>query len=232
MSPRELVYLHGFASSAQSSKAAYLAARAREAGLRFDAPDLNGPDFATLTISRMIEQTRRRLAKGPRRPVTLIGSSLGGLVALFAAPPAKSGSAGAVDSLVLMAPAVDLVSGLAAHFGPERMREWERTNRLEVFHYAEQALRTLEWGFFADARQYDPWAVEPGVPTLVFQGRHDETVDAGTVERWAAGRANVSLRMLADGHQLHDSFDRMWDEIRRFLPADAPEARAQGAPNR
>jgi hypothetical protein len=219
MSLRELVYLHGFASSAQSSKAAYLAARAREAGLAFRAPDLNEPDFATLTISRMVDQTRQLLEQGSPRPVTLVGSSLGAVVALVVAAEQPTSPGGVVDSLVLMAPAVDLVPGLAAHFGPERMREWERTNRLEVFHYADQRTRVLEFGFYADARLHDPWALEPRVPTLVFQGSRDETVDAGAVQRWAAGRRNVSLRLLEDGHQLLDSLDEMWGDVQRFVPS-------------
>ena len=229
MSPRELVYLHGFASSAQSSKGAYLAARAGEAGMGFQAPDLNDPDFATLTISRMVEQTRRRLADGPPRPVTLIGSSLGAVVALLVGARTPDASAGAVDSLVLMAPAVDLVPGFTQHFGAERMREWERTNRLDVYHYAEQRMRALEWGFFDDARRHDPWTIDLPVPALVFQGSRDETVDAGAVQRWASGRANVSLHMLEDGHQLLKSLDVMWDRIRRFLPAGAPAVDPSGA---
>ena len=42
---RQIVYLHGFASSARSSKAVWFAERAREAGVGFVCPDLNLPDF-------------------------------------------------------------------------------------------------------------------------------------------------------------------------------------------
>ncbi len=52
---------------------------------------------------------------------------------------------------------------------------------------------------------------------LVFQGRRDESVDPAMVERWAAGRPNVDLRMVDDDHQLSSSMDLIWNETRRFL---------------
>jgi pimeloyl-ACP methyl ester carboxylesterase len=222
MSARRLVYLHGFASSAQSSKGTYLAAKAASEGMRFEAPDLNAPDFSTLTISRMIGQVSALLAAGAGGPVTLIGSSLGAIVALFtAAELVRGNEASSVDTLVLMAPAVDLVPGLTSHFGDAGLREWERTDRLDVFHYGDEAMRPLRWAFFADARAYDPWTVDPPVPTLVFQGTHDEVVDASAVERWCAGRQRVTLHLVDDGHQLRASLDAMWQAIRRFVQVPA-----------
>ncbi len=222
MTRRRLVYLHGFASSARSSKATYLASRAGPEGLTVHAPDLNAPDFETLTMSRMIEQVRQDLDAGSEEPVTLVGSSLGALVALFAADAlVRDRHPRAPDSLVLMAPAVDLVPGLTELFGPTGLAEWERTGRYDVFHYGDGAMRTLGWSFFADVRGYDPWAVATPLPTLVLQGTRDELVDADRVRRWAAGRANVTLRTFDDGHQLLASLDAMWEEMRRFLTVSA-----------
>ena len=48
---------------------------------------------------------------------------------------------------------------LEEEFGPDRMREWETSDRLDVFHYGENATRALGWGFMADARRYDAFAV-------------------------------------------------------------------------
>ena len=69
-----VIYLHGFASSSQSGKATYLGQRLRAKGVKYAAPDLNLPDFSTLTVTRMIEQTHALIANEPE-PVTLIGSS-------------------------------------------------------------------------------------------------------------------------------------------------------------
>ena len=63
------IYLHGFASSSHSGKATYLGSRLRARGVDFQAPDLNLPDFTTLTVTRMLEQTRA-LIEGAAAPVT------------------------------------------------------------------------------------------------------------------------------------------------------------------
>ena len=44
-----VVYLHGFASSAQSSKAQFFAGKFAELGIPLVTPDLNAPDFGTLS---------------------------------------------------------------------------------------------------------------------------------------------------------------------------------------
>jgi len=60
--PVTVFYLHGFASSAKSTKAAYFADRLREHGMTLRCPDFNDPEFATLTLSRMIDQLGSELA--------------------------------------------------------------------------------------------------------------------------------------------------------------------------
>jgi uncharacterized protein len=46
-----VVYLHGFASSPQSSKARYFADKFAQAGVAFEAPQLDQGEFPKLTIS-------------------------------------------------------------------------------------------------------------------------------------------------------------------------------------
>jgi pimeloyl-ACP methyl ester carboxylesterase len=219
---RHAVYLHGFASSPRSSKATWFVRRAREAGWLATAPDLNLPDFESLTISRMIEQVDGLLRALPDGPVVLAGSSLGGMVALHAAAARRSSPDAArhpIQKLVFLAPAFDLIASLEAEFGPAALDEWRRTDALPVFHYADQRTRKLRWGFFEDARRYDAFAVDLDVPTLVYQGRRDSAVNPGMVERWAASRASVTLHMLDDDHQMLASLDPMWEGIQEFLGA-------------
>ena len=58
-----ILYLHGFASSARSTKAGYLGERLRERGVALHCPDFNEPDFATLTLTRMLNRIGAELAQ-------------------------------------------------------------------------------------------------------------------------------------------------------------------------
>src|SRR5258706_16379844 len=100
-----VVYLHGFASSPQSSKARFFAGKFAEAGVAFEAPQLDRGGFSNLTVSGQmlvisdaVAAHREKLAKG--EPLVLMGSRLGGyLAALYGGRHPT-----AVDCLVLVAP--------------------------------------------------------------------------------------------------------------------------------
>src|SRR5204863_8387105 len=78
-------YLHGFAPSAKSTKAHYFADRLRGHGVTLRCPDFNEPDFATLPLTRMLGELQRQLEEAGDRPAAVIGSSLGGTLAILAA---------------------------------------------------------------------------------------------------------------------------------------------------
>lgn len=211
-----LFYLHGFASSPASGKAAYLRERLAGLGFVLHAPDLNEPAFATLTVSRMIDQVRRAMAAQPPGPVALVGSSLGGFVALHAAAR-HDDEAHPIARLVLLAPAVDFASGRDGWLSPAEIEEWRRTDRREVFHYAEGRACELHFALYEDGHRYDAFDADFSVPTLVFQGRRDTIVDPSRVEAWARPRRNVTLRMLDDDHQLQGHLELIWRESAAFL---------------
>ena len=207
-------YLHGFASSPKSTKVAYFAERFREHDVELRVPDFNQPDFSTLTLTRMLQQLGAELAGGA--PAALIGSSLGGTLAILAA----SAHARLVDRLVLLAPAVMFAKPGHHLLPPERIEEWRRRGALPFFHYADNAERELRFTFYEDSLQYDPFNAPFHQPTLVFQGLRDASVDPRTVEAFAKTRPNVTLALLDDDHQLIASLPRMWTDIRAFLGVD------------
>ena len=207
------VYLHGFASSPSSSKATRFGWELAALGVPFACPDLNEPDFSTLTVTRMLQQTAA-VIDGASVPVALIGSSLGAFVALHAAAAAGPGK---VDRLILMAPALDFGGNRLRQLGDVGIEEWRKSGKLRVHHYASGQPRDVGFELFEDAAQYDAFTVDLELPILAFQGRQDASVDPKMVERWAATRPSVDLRLLDDDHQLTTSVDVIWRESKAFL---------------
>ncbi|MEO8074806.1 MAG: YqiA/YcfP family alpha/beta fold hydrolase [Acidobacteriota bacterium] len=205
-------YLHGFASSARSSKASFFAARLAELGVALETPDLNEPDFSTLTVSRMVAQVSAALDAG-EEPVALVGSSLGAFVAVQVAlaQPTR------VQKLVLLAPALDFGGNRMRSLGGRGLDDWKATDRLDVFHHGYGRVVPVHYELYADARRYNPSNATLALPVLVFQGRHDTAVDPESVERWGRARPNVELHMLDDDHQLLKSLDAIWERTRTFL---------------
>jgi pimeloyl-ACP methyl ester carboxylesterase len=217
VAPVTVFYLHGFASSARSTKAAYFADRLREHGTSLRCPDFNQPDFATLTVTRMLDQLGAELARLETPPAALIGSSLGGTVAILAA----ARFAAAVDRLVLLAPAVMFAKPGHHLLPPERIAEWQRRGALPFFHYADDAERLLNYSFYEDSLAYDAFHAAVSQPMLIFQGLRDTSVDYRTVEMFAAARPNATLSLLEDDHQLVASLPQMWEGVADFLGLNA-----------
>jgi pimeloyl-ACP methyl ester carboxylesterase len=212
---RQVFYLHGFTSSAQSTKARFFRERFRALGIDLHCPDFNEPDFGTLTITRMLDQVSNLVEERPPGAVALIGSSLGAFVAVEAA--ARSSAARAVDRLVLLAPALDFSLANDKTITPSDLQTWRTTGTLDIFHYHYGATRPLAYEFYRDAQRYQPLHTDLRIPMLVFQGTRDDVVDPESVRRFASQRPNVTLRMLDDGHQLLDHLDLLWNETATFL---------------
>jgi pimeloyl-ACP methyl ester carboxylesterase len=213
MTVRHVVYLHGFASSPDSSKATLFRREAVARGCTFACPDFNAPSFETLTVTRMLAQTADAIAAASG-PVALIGSSLGAFVAVHAA---EADAGQRVDRLVLLAPALDFGGNRLKQLGPHGIDEWRDRGWLTVFHYAYGGPRDVHFGLYEDAAQYDALALAVRVPTLAFQGRQDELVDTGMVTAWAARQPAVTLHVVDDGHQLRASMPFVWQTSAVFL---------------
>jgi pimeloyl-ACP methyl ester carboxylesterase len=222
---RHVVYLHGFASSPASGKAERFRAEVERCGAGYSCPDLNLPAFETLTTTRMLSQVAQIVAAIPEGPVALVGSSLGAFVAVHAA---AADTTGRIDRLILLAPALDFGGNRLRQLGPHGIDEWRDTGHLKVFHYGDGIERNVGYALYSDAARYDAITLPTHLPTLVFQGDHDESVDPAMVRRWADGRPLVDLRMLHDGHQLSDSIDYIWAESAAFLGVSAPSGPSTG----
>jgi uncharacterized protein len=187
------LYLHGFASGPRSRKALAFRAAMADRGIEIDVPDLARDRFAELTISGQLAVIESVL-RG--RPARLVGSSLGGYLAgLYAASHRE------VDALVLLAPAFDLRARWSQLAGPAKMQHWRETGWAEVFHYGDNAMRRLHYGFYEDALAYDPFPAFMQ-RALIFHGVRDETVPVGYSRAFCAVHTNAVLREVDSDHEL------------------------------
>src|SRR5262245_62607484 len=139
-----IIYLHGFASSDRSTKATFFGERLRHHGLAFSCPDFNEPDFSTLTITRMLDRIAGEVEGANEASVTLMGSSLGGALAVLAADRLAS----RVESVILLAPAVMFAKPGHHLLAPDRIEQWRQRGSLPFFHYAYNEERPLAYGFY------------------------------------------------------------------------------------
>jgi pimeloyl-ACP methyl ester carboxylesterase len=207
-----ILHLHGFASSAHSNKAEYLRDKARTVPqVAFEAIDFNPTprDFEYLTMSGMIDRLRQYVLDRHLGLMSLVGSSLGGLVALHHAR-----RYGGVERLLLLAPAL---SYLGERQGAEGLEEWRETGSTLIYHYGFDRELPLRYGFHEDGLRYRE-RVAPPVPVRIVHGRKDDTVPIEHSRGYAtAYPERVRLMEVDSVHTLYDQFPFIWGQMRAFL---------------
>jgi pimeloyl-ACP methyl ester carboxylesterase len=205
------LYLHGFASSPQSRKAQFMQAQLASVGRSLIIPDLNQNDFTHLTLSRQLRQVSEYLDDA--EPVTMIGSSFGGLTAAWFAEQHS-----VVRRLVLMAPAFGFLDHWLPRLGDAQVNHWRETGQLSVYHYSAEVMLPLHYGFVDDALQYEDKTLQRSLPTLILHGRSDTVIPIESSRNYAASRPWVTLHELDSDHGLTDVQDQIWQAIQHVCP--------------
>lgn len=181
-----LVWLGGFKSDMQGSKALALDAFARDHGramVRFDysGHGESGGDFADGTIGRWLEESVAVFERYCDGPQILIGSSMGGWMALLLAReikkrPGKASLAG----LVLIAPAPDFTEELMwKNFPPAVKKEIETKGVwLRPSEYGDGSPYPITRNLIEEGRNHLVLgsAIDLGCPVRILQGAKDPDV--------------------------------------------------------
>ncbi|MGV2828097.1 YqiA/YcfP family alpha/beta fold hydrolase [Myxosarcina sp. GI1(2024)] len=209
------IYLHGFASSPQSNKARYLRDRFAELNLNLQVLDLNQGNFSRLTLTRQIQQTAAAFPDSDL-PVTIIGSSFGGLTAVWLAQKYPQ-----VERLVLLAPAFNFLNHWLPKLGEAQLEQWRTTGYLPIYHYGVDKLLPLHYKFVTDAESYDESSLVRSLPTLILYGIEDEVIPVAASRNYARQRPEVKLIELDSDHSLSNVKQRIWQEIKIFCSLSA-----------
>ena len=206
----DYIYLHGFASSPNSAKARDISDRFTQIQTKLKIPDLNAGDFSQLTIARQIAQVAAEF-NNDSTPVTLIGSSLGGLTAAHLGQQNLQ-----VQRLVLLAPAFGFLSHWLPKLGDEEVQRWQQKKYIMVYHYGEQRSLSLSYDFVTDAAQYQEKLLQRPISTLILHGKKDEVIPIEASRDFARSRPWVELVELDSDHALGNVMKEIWQAIRLF----------------
>lgn len=207
-----VIWLGGFRSDMTSTKAEALDLASAEDGramLRFDyfAHGASEGDFLTANLSIWLDDALEMIRRfGGPSPV-LVGSSMGGWVALLATELLKA-EGRAPGGLVLIAPAVDFTEKLMWAQFPEEIRRqitetgvWYRPSAYAPEPYP------ITRGLLEDARRHllMDKPIHVGVPVHILQGAQDPDVPIEHVDRFVSllQRDAVLMTIVPDGdHRL------------------------------
>ncbi|WP_414552637.1 YqiA/YcfP family alpha/beta fold hydrolase [Anabaena sp. CCY 0017] len=204
------IYLHGFASSPKSAKAQDMSERFAQIQTKLKIPDLNAGDFSQLTITRQITQVAAEFPDDST-PVTLIGSSLGGLTSAYLAQQYPQ-----VQRLVLLAPAFGFLSHWLTKLGDKEIQRWQQEKYLMIHHYGQGRSLPLSYNFVTDTEQYSEEILQRPIPTLILHGKQDQVIPITASREFARLRPWVELIELDSDHGLGNVMAEIWQAIHRF----------------
>jgi pimeloyl-ACP methyl ester carboxylesterase len=220
-------FIHGLTSHRRGDKALYLARQVAKKGDAFASLDLTGHgdsegELFDLSMSRNLRDLERGLGyvvreAGPFSSTFLVGSSMGGVTALWysALNPDR------VAANLLVAPAFELAGRLLLSLGRGGAQRWREEGKTHIV--TEYAEFDLGYGFVQDEARY-PIATlvkKLKTPTLIVHGTNDDTVPHRLSRSFAERIENSRLTLIAGGdHRLAEHketlFTEMWDFVNQL----------------
>ena len=212
MDNKTVLFLHGFASSGQSTKAQYLRERFKALPqVEFQAIDFNPTprDFEYMTVTGLINRLRQYVLDHRLENLSLIGSSLGGLIGLHYAH-----RFGGVEKMLLLAPGLSWLSG---GLSEKELEQWKKAGVGPVFHYAFEKELPVRYDLHVDGLCYlEP--IPPTTPITIIHGRNDDVVPIDNSRKYAANFPDkIRLIEVDADHTLNDLLPFIWEHIQSFL---------------
>ncbi|KKC37813.1 alpha/beta hydrolase [Devosia epidermidihirudinis] len=223
-----IFWLGGFRSDMAGSKALALDALGAETGravTRFDysGHGISGGDFNEGTISRWLEESLAVFAttKGPQ---IIVGSSMGGWLALLLVKALAAKGEKRAHGLVLIAPAVDFTHDLMLpSFSAEEKAALENQGFFDQpSQYSDQPYR-INQALIADGENHRLFGgvIEAGCPIIILQGGQDPDVPQAHAIKLVTHLLHdpVTLTLIPDGdHRLSRDEDlvRLRDAVLRL----------------
>lgn len=206
----QYIYLHGFASGNNALKASFFKTQMKKLGIDLIIPDLNEDDFANLTMTRQINSIKKII--NPQESVVLLGSSMGGLLALLLAEELDN-----IVKLILFAPALQMAKRWTRAENKEKLEKWKQAVSTPVYHYGYKKEMPLNYSFVEDLVKHEDENFDKVVPTLIFHGTQDTSVPHEVSVKYSKTRDYVIYHEVDSDHSLENKLRYMWDIIQPFI---------------
>jgi pimeloyl-ACP methyl ester carboxylesterase len=212
-----LFWLGGFRSDMTGGKATALDSLGAEDGLavtRFDysGHGQSGGDFFDGTIGRWLEEALAVFAT-TRGPQVVVGSSMGGWLALLLNRVLRERGVGRIRALILIAPAVDMTEELMRpEFTPADLETLARQGYVEQPSDYSDEPYPITARLIEDGREHLLFGgpIETGCPVTILQGGKDTDVPPAHALRLVSHLLHdpVTLTLVPDGdHRLSRESD-------------------------
>ncbi|MGH9318327.1 MAG: alpha/beta hydrolase [Vicinamibacteria bacterium] len=217
-------FLHGLHSNRRGEKALHFARQIVRRGEAFASLDLTGHgdsegDLLGLSLTRNLADLDRGLSfierkAGTFAAVCLIGSSMGGLTALWfaARSPAR------ITRNIVIAPAFEMAGRLLLSLGRTKAQEWRRIGRMRIEN--PYGAFDLGYQFVEEETRYPTVSLMRRLktPSLILHGSDDEVVPCQLSRQFAGRMEHVHLIEIRGGdHRLTDHKERLFEEMWDFV---------------
>ncbi len=215
------IFCHGFRSTKESSKAKALAQSLPKKGIGLFAFDFSGRGesegkFEDTTLTQYIDDLKCciNLLKAYTPVIAVIGSSLGGLVALQQARGDRR-----IKAVVLISPVSTFPYQKKDIYAD--IPGWKRKGYSYTYSEKFGKMR-LKYGFYTDSLQYDGYGQYKSIkaPALIIHGTKDESVQLADSKKLKKHIAKSTLAIMKDADHKYTEkqhFDKLINTTTQFL---------------
>lgn len=221
------ILVHGYRSDRKNSKATKLAKKLPEKGIAFLTIDLSGRGesegkFENSTVTQYIDDLKSTIDHVAtldminKKKISVIGSSLGGLISLQEIINDKR-----VKALVLMSPVSCFPWKKTGNFSYDKIKEWKQKGYLHT-EPARFGKLKINYTFYEDGTQYGDISVykQISIPVLIIHGTADESVNIEASRKLKQQiKKSKIIEMEGTDHPYSkpEDHDRLINETAKFL---------------
>ncbi len=213
-----IVYLHGLGSWPGSPKATLMEQHFAAKGQRIFIPVLAVPNLACLSTEAALNRVADTIDEASQGAVVVvIGSSLGGFLALHALRRLPEPVAKKIVGLTLLAPVIYPFHLEDPIISPAAVEAWRRAGVLSVEEGESGAMVPVHYQFLCELRDCAETQPRVGVPTLVVHGTRDERVPYRHSIEFVRQTPCARLVSLDDDHQMMSEPQRLIEVVAEFV---------------